>query len=411
MKLPATVRLRTYLFSGISMLALASVEGYHGYLLFVWMYGLFLGGFEVTLRVYCYERLRIRQFSRGWGFIQGAKALPCLVGLPITAYISESTKDPKAGFYFSFTCCILGGTVLFLMECFKGGYGHDSSFYGGSRMDLCKTDTNMTFEMNGSASQGGVALGESASDSGQRPTPVMLPPLAAPNGHLKCTCLPSTASNDFSEAAAGEKMDQDVLELSIALAEVSSASNNDEAIEVVREAADVGGGEDDIIDIAQALYAAGVKPELLACISEETLNGVAAGQVMSDEEQASGHNGEFEEDEETDDEDNPRLHFMWSEYEQDQQPPLQALEIPPRLVASQSEPDLVHLLKDEKPGLPHPSSRSIEAVVNPSQLVRRQKTWHHFKLPTMKKASKASSSSEANVPMNGVMASEVTSFV
>lgn len=102
------------------MLALVTVQGYHGYLLFVWIYGLFLGGMEVALRVYCYERLRIKQFSRGWGYIQGSKAIPYLIGLPITQYISDSSQDVKSGFYFSFTFCILGGCVLFLMECFKG---------------------------------------------------------------------------------------------------------------------------------------------------------------------------------------------------------------------------------------------------------------------------------------------------
>ena len=52
------------------MLALLSVEGYHGYLLFVWMYGFFLGGFELSLKVYTFERVRVRLFTRGWGFVQ-----------------------------------------------------------------------------------------------------------------------------------------------------------------------------------------------------------------------------------------------------------------------------------------------------------------------------------------------------
>ena len=151
----------------------------------------------IALKVYCYERLRIKQNARGWGYIQGARALPYLIGLPITAYISEAAGDPKAGFYFSFTCCILSGTLLFLMECFKGGHG--SSFYGGSRMELCKTDTNMSLEMNGTGlSQQGeplvplvpIAQGE-----------VVMPPASAmaSNGHLKCTCLPSIAASEIDE--------------------------------------------------------------------------------------------------------------------------------------------------------------------------------------------------------------------
>ncbi len=55
------------------MLALVSVEGYHGYLLFVWMYGFFLGGFELSVKVYTYDRVRVRQFTRGWGFVQVSK--------------------------------------------------------------------------------------------------------------------------------------------------------------------------------------------------------------------------------------------------------------------------------------------------------------------------------------------------
>ena len=62
------------------MLALASVEGYHGYLMFVWMYGIFFGGMEVALKTYCYERLKIKQYARGWGYIQGVRALPLLIG-------------------------------------------------------------------------------------------------------------------------------------------------------------------------------------------------------------------------------------------------------------------------------------------------------------------------------------------
>jgi hypothetical protein len=64
-----------FILSGVSMLALVSVEGYHGYLLFVWMYGFFLGGFELSVKVYTYDRVRVRQFTRGWGFVQVSKTL------------------------------------------------------------------------------------------------------------------------------------------------------------------------------------------------------------------------------------------------------------------------------------------------------------------------------------------------
>jgi uncharacterized membrane protein len=66
------IKLFFALFEGISILALISVEGYHGYLLFSWMFGIFFGGFEHTLKVFTFERVRVRHFSRGWGYVQGS---------------------------------------------------------------------------------------------------------------------------------------------------------------------------------------------------------------------------------------------------------------------------------------------------------------------------------------------------
>ena len=71
-----------FLPSGLSIIALVSVEGYHGYLLFVWIYGIFLGGYQFSLKVYTLEKVRVRQFPRGWGFVQGIKFLPILLGIP-----------------------------------------------------------------------------------------------------------------------------------------------------------------------------------------------------------------------------------------------------------------------------------------------------------------------------------------
>jgi len=47
---------------GISILALTSVQGYHGYLLFVWIYGTFLGGFQYVLKMYTFQKIRAKKF-------------------------------------------------------------------------------------------------------------------------------------------------------------------------------------------------------------------------------------------------------------------------------------------------------------------------------------------------------------
>nr|CAD7404626.1 unnamed protein product [Timema cristinae] len=102
---------------GVSLLALSTVQGYHGYVLFVWLYGVCLGGFLYSLKMFTMERVRARHFTRTWGFVQGAEAIPVLLGVPITGYINQS--HPKAGYYFSFLSTMLGAALLFFVGCPK----------------------------------------------------------------------------------------------------------------------------------------------------------------------------------------------------------------------------------------------------------------------------------------------------
>jgi len=70
---------------GIAILALTTVSGnYHGYVLFVWIYGIFCGGYHYSLKMYTYERVRARNFARTWGFVQCSQAIPIALGVPIT---------------------------------------------------------------------------------------------------------------------------------------------------------------------------------------------------------------------------------------------------------------------------------------------------------------------------------------
>ncbi|GBP85468.1 Monocarboxylate transporter 8 [Eumeta japonica] len=98
---------------GISMLALSSVEGYHGYVLFAWMYGLCLGGFLYSIKMLTMERVRGRHFAKVWGFVQGAEAIPVIVGVPVTGYINQ--QAPRAGFYFSTAATLAGALLLFFV--------------------------------------------------------------------------------------------------------------------------------------------------------------------------------------------------------------------------------------------------------------------------------------------------------
>lgn len=68
----------------MTILALTAVRGYYGYVLFMWLYGMFLGGSHYAFQMLTLEKTRARHFSRAWGFIQGSTALPILFGIPIT---------------------------------------------------------------------------------------------------------------------------------------------------------------------------------------------------------------------------------------------------------------------------------------------------------------------------------------
>ena len=107
------------------------------------------------MKVYTLEKVRVRQFPRGWGFVQGVKFLPILLGSPLSAYINAG-DSPKGGFFLSLACLLVGGTCLFAMRCFKQAESVSRGYsFASSRMDLCKTDTNFTFEGGGAGGHGG----------------------------------------------------------------------------------------------------------------------------------------------------------------------------------------------------------------------------------------------------------------
>jgi len=94
--------------AGIAILAFTAVEGYNGYVMFVWIYGIFCGGYNYTLKMYIYEKVRARNFARAWGFAQFAMSIPNLVGIPISGneqcnWSNFSCYFPYIEFFFSLT--------------------------------------------------------------------------------------------------------------------------------------------------------------------------------------------------------------------------------------------------------------------------------------------------------------------
>ncbi|KAL3222407.1 hypothetical protein MRX96_004874 [Rhipicephalus microplus] len=75
-----------------SLLAFTALHQYHGYLLFVWIYGIFLGGYQYSLKMYTLEKVRARNFANFGG---------------------------RSGFYVASACSFLGAMSLFLIDLHK----------------------------------------------------------------------------------------------------------------------------------------------------------------------------------------------------------------------------------------------------------------------------------------------------
>lgn len=74
---------------GISIVALTAVEGFGGLVIFVWVYGFSLGGYNYALKVYTYERVRARHFPRAWSFVQCSQAIPVASGVALSGRFKE----------------------------------------------------------------------------------------------------------------------------------------------------------------------------------------------------------------------------------------------------------------------------------------------------------------------------------
>ena len=107
------------LLMGLTVLTFTAVDGYKGYVVFVWCFGIFCGGYCYSLKMYIYEKVRARNFGRTWGFAQLAMGFPTLVGVPVTGYANGHEAGARTGFLVSALFILTGSAVLFLINIHK----------------------------------------------------------------------------------------------------------------------------------------------------------------------------------------------------------------------------------------------------------------------------------------------------
>ncbi|XP_058825052.1 monocarboxylate transporter 12-like isoform X2 [Topomyia yanbarensis] len=129
------------LMCGLCILALTAVHGnYHGYVMFVWIYGIFCGGYHYSLKMYTYEKVRARNFARAWGFVQFSQAIPIALGVPISGYMNEAGSG-NAGYYFSSACALIGSLVMFLIDLHRRNVSRHKHTRANGTRHLCVSET------------------------------------------------------------------------------------------------------------------------------------------------------------------------------------------------------------------------------------------------------------------------------
>lgn len=128
---------------GICTLCFTAIQGQknvHGYIFFVWIYGIFCGGYHYSLKMYTYERVRARNFARTWSFVQFSQGLPIAVGVPIAGYMNQSGTG-KEGYYFASACSIFGCFLLFFVDLHRRNLNRHKHMRANGTSQLCTSET------------------------------------------------------------------------------------------------------------------------------------------------------------------------------------------------------------------------------------------------------------------------------
>ncbi|GIY79311.1 hypothetical protein CEXT_586281 [Caerostris extrusa] len=101
------------------LVAYPTLTGFGGYVLFVWVYGIFYGGYIYTLKLCVFEKVRARNYARAWSFLLWTQAVPTFIGLPIISDHLNEILDFKRGYYMASGMVFIGTLCLFLIDIHK----------------------------------------------------------------------------------------------------------------------------------------------------------------------------------------------------------------------------------------------------------------------------------------------------
>nr|XP_044251175.1 uncharacterized protein LOC108064254 [Drosophila takahashii] len=101
----------------LAILFLSFVMGYTGLCVLSWLYGIGLGGFQYSLKILALERIKLKHFSKAWGFIRGVESVPVLISVPLTSFLNDySLKYGRAGYYICSAAAAISGIIIFFIS-------------------------------------------------------------------------------------------------------------------------------------------------------------------------------------------------------------------------------------------------------------------------------------------------------
>ncbi|XP_068150941.1 uncharacterized protein [Drosophila tropicalis] len=101
----------------LAILFLSFVMGYKGLCILSWLYGIGLGGFQYSLKILALERIKLKHFSKAWGFIRGVESVPVLISVPLTSFLNDySLKYGRAGYYICSAAAAISGIIIFFIS-------------------------------------------------------------------------------------------------------------------------------------------------------------------------------------------------------------------------------------------------------------------------------------------------------
>ncbi|EDW64667.2 uncharacterized protein Dvir_GJ21180 [Drosophila virilis] len=101
----------------LAILFLSFVMGYKGLCILSWLYGIGLGGFQYSLKILALERIKLKHFSKAWGFIRGVQSVPVLISVPLTSFLNDySLKYGRAGYYICSAAAAISGIIIFFIS-------------------------------------------------------------------------------------------------------------------------------------------------------------------------------------------------------------------------------------------------------------------------------------------------------